>query len=121
MSQPKIYVLQHPVRNGRPLDISDAARYGEMQPPVFSPKYNVLLDVTDAIMKLESALADYCEDDYIIAIGDPVLIGAAMAIGARNAGGKVKLLKWNRHLLSNGQRSKTAGNYVPVMVEIDVQ
>ena len=121
MTQPRIYVLQHPLRSGRPLDISDAARYGELLPPIFSSRYNVLLDVSDAITKLEASLADYCEDDYIIAIGDPVLIGAAMAIAARNAGGKVKLLKWNRHLLQNGQRSRTTGNYVPVMVEIDVQ
>ena len=119
--QPKVYVLQHPLRNGSPLDISDAARYGELQSPIFSSKYNVLLDVSDAIASLESALQNYNEEDFIMAIGDPVLIGAAMAIAARNADGKVKLLKWNRHLLNTGYRSKTSGNYVPVLVEIDVQ
>lgn len=121
VSTPKVYILQHPVRKGIPLDISDAARYGELQVPIFSPKVNPYLDVNDVIEKIENALAEYTEDDYIIAIGDPILIGAAMAIACRNAGGKVKVLKWSRHLEKDGTRSYSRGNYIPVYVEMDIQ
>jgi len=117
----KVYVIQHPLKKGVPLDISDAARYGELQAPFFPAKYNAMLDASDAVEKLETGLTDYTANDYIIAIGDPILIGIALAIAARNADGHVNFLKWNRHLSSNGARSYTAGNYVPIHIEVDVQ
>jgi len=119
MNQSKVYVLQHPSRQNVPLDISDAARYGNLQRPVFPPTYNAILDATDVVRKLEQALYDYEEGDYIIAIGDPAIIGVATAIAARNSGGVVNLLKWNRAFV-RGKRDVTHGSYVPLTIELDI-
>jgi len=118
---PDIYVIQHPSRKGVPLDITDAAKFGKLQEPIFSSRYNTLLDTTDAVGKMEQGLLHYTSEDFIIAIGDPILIGMAMAIGARNAAGIVRMLKWNRLLNTNGTRNHSVGNYIPVNVEMDIQ
>ena len=120
MTQPKVFLLQHPMRQKTPLDISDAARYGRLQKPIFPSTYNALLDTTDAVNKIEQALLEVAPDDFVVAIGDPALIGIAMMIAGRNTGGQVNLLKWNRALDRDGNRVRTQGNYVPVEISVDL-
>ena len=116
----KVYIIQHPQRNGVPLDVTDASRLGIVQKPIVRHNYNTQIDAADAVRRIEAALADYTEQDYLMCIGDPVLIGIATAIAARNTGGVVNLLKWNRRLDANGRRQRFVGHYIPCTVELDI-
>ncbi len=44
---------------------------------------------------LHEKLEDFNDSDYLLAIGNPCLIGFATAIAARNNRGRVKLLQWS--------------------------
>lgn len=47
------------------------------------------------IQQLHENLADFSEDDYLLLVGNPVLIGITVAIAADSTGGNVKMLQWN--------------------------
>jgi len=116
----KVYLIQHPLRAGTPLDITDASRYGVIQKPILPSTYNAQADVSDAVRHLEAGLSDIDNESYILCIGDPALIAVASIIAARNTGGELKLLKWNRSLDRSGKRQRTVGHYAPCDIEIDV-
>lgn len=91
-----VYVTQEPqARGGRPMmDLSPAQEYGEM---VFLlPPGPVALSPAPMIRDLRRALEGFTEDDYLLALGDPVAIGAATAVAAERTGGKVRMLRWDR-------------------------
>ena len=74
-------------------DLSPAQDYGEL---VF------LLDSSDlpfrpvpVIAKLREGLKHYTPNDYLLLIGNPCLIGWAVALAAQASGGQVKLLQWH--------------------------
>jgi len=46
--------------------------------------------------KLKLELSEYNDDDYLLLIGDPIIIGIAVAVAGFWNNGKVKLLKWDR-------------------------
>lgn len=52
--------------------------------------------IDTAIDEIERGLLDYRAGDYIVAVGDPVLIGAAMAIAAGLTDGPIRVLRWSR-------------------------
>jgi len=120
MNEPRVFVIQHPQRKGVPLDISDAGRMGIIQKPILPPMYNAQIDTADVTRKIEAGLNDVDPDDYILCIGDPVLIAIAGIIAARNTGGEISMLKWNRALDKSGNRQRTVGHYVPCEILIDV-
>ena len=80
---------------------------------VFVPKYDVspakdfgtlfdLLSPTAApfnpdpiIAELTKKLRDFCDEDSLLAIGNPVLIGWATSIAAGYNGGRVRSLQWS--------------------------
>lgn len=47
------------------------------------------------IAELHEKLKDYSDDDYLLLIGNPCLIGWTVAIAAHYNGGVVNLLQWN--------------------------
>lgn len=79
---------------------------------VFLPKFNlfpaetfgevvVVLDAGPVAMaaqrmvaNLRAALKDFGDNDYILPMGDPVAIGAAISIAAEFNMGRVQVLKW---------------------------
>lgn len=48
------------------------------------------------ITELREKLADFSDDDYLVLVGNPCLIGWAVAIAADANGGNLKLLQWGR-------------------------
>lgn len=61
--------------------------------PSASP-FNSELVLGDMHEKLE----DYCDDDYLLLIGNPGLIGMSTAVAAHYNDGRVKFLQWSgRH------------------------
>jgi hypothetical protein len=48
------------------------------------------------IERMAKMLDDFCDDDYLLLTGSPVLIGVAFALAADANGGRVRTLQYNR-------------------------
>lgn len=74
-------------------DLSSAEQYGEFEwllSPTAAP-----FNSAPIIAELHEKLADYGDDDYLLLVGNPCLIGFATSIAADNNEGRVKLLQWS--------------------------
>ena len=86
-----VYVVQEvPGRN-----ILGAKEYGELE-VLLHPGMNIVLSSTPTIRRLEKKLQNFCDEDYLLLIGDPAAIGIACCVASNNNIGKMKLLKWDR-------------------------
>ncbi len=77
------------------VDLTPARKFGKlniMLPPNFGMMVGAPL--VDA---LKERMATFRATDYLLAVGDPTLIAAAAGIAALRTGGKLRLLKWDRH------------------------
>jgi hypothetical protein len=88
---PIVYVIQE--SQGK--NISQATKFGEIK-VLFPPDFNAGFSAGQAASKLMLLLSNYKKEDYLLLIGDPVLIGIATAVASHWANGKVQLLKWDR-------------------------
>lgn len=102
MSESRVFVVQQPAtydRDARTFipkyDLQPASRHGKL---VFLLKPgNVFRDRLDEARKtLSEKLANFSKSDYLLAVGDPVAIAAAVLIAGERTGGVVNLLKWDR-------------------------
>lgn len=87
---PIVYVAQEV--DGK--NISPALKYGKIQ--VLLPPGQVTFSIGPASFELNRQLSHYTKDDYLLLIGDPIAIGLACAIAARQTNGEIKLLKWDK-------------------------
>lgn len=78
------------------INIIPAAKFGNLV-ELFTPTQHALLTAQVA-SKLKTAMRNFSDEDYILPIGNPVLIGVAVAAAARANMGKVKILHWEREL-----------------------
>ena len=87
-----VYVVQEvPGRN-----ILSAEAYGPLV--ILLPSMmQIQVSADEAVSLLNAMLKTFSDRDYILTMGDPVAIGLATAIAARNNEGRVKFLKWDRH------------------------
>ena len=77
-------------------DLSPAKIYGDF---IFLLGSNAKPFRSDSVLKdLHLSLKDYSDNDYLLLIGSPVLIGFAVAIAADNNQGQIQLLQWNGDL-----------------------
>ena len=83
-----------------------ALKYGTLK--VLVPSGMSLLSPVPLVRELKQKLADYNDDDYLIAIGDPSVIAVASAIASQRNNGKFKVLKWDKELK----------DYLPVEIDI---
>lgn len=60
------------------------------------------------VYALKNALKDFCDDDYIVPVGDPSLIAIAGAVAASVNRGRFNILKWDRR----------TSDYISVTVEM---
>ncbi len=87
-----VYVTQEPRDT---INISSAKKYGEIK--VLTTRSNLInYDQKAVVLQIEEGLLDYSEDDYILCLGDPIIIGIASAIAAINNDNCLNLLKWDR-------------------------
>jgi len=91
-----VYVTQIP-----PFDIASAGEFGRIHYltgrfPL--PVNGDQVDVGPAMESLERGLAGFSDDDYLLCLGDPTIMGLAQLIAARNNNGRYKLLVWKRGL-----------------------
>lgn len=112
----RVFLVQEAVR-GEKFDLRDARRFGDIhtildstERPMFSPG--------KCLKKLKEAFQDLTEEDYVLTSGsDQVAIFlAGMAIMATDLK-KVKYLRWERAIDSEGKRTGK-GYYVSVTVPV---
>lgn len=80
-------------------NIYQAEEFGEIK--VLLPYGNVSMAPQPMVAKLRQQLKNFNDGDFILPMGDPAVIGAAIAIAADFNQGRVQLLKWRGR---NGHR-----------------
>lgn len=96
----KVFLVQRPsVKvNGRwtdKYDLSAAREFGELAECL--PPGNIPRELSGTAARLRQALGAFdSEQDYLLAIGDPIAISMAVLIADRASGGGVRVLKWDR-------------------------
>lgn len=78
------------------VNLTPAAKYGDLV-ELFDNRQHALL-TGPTVKTLKNKLRGFDDDDYILPIGDPILIAMATSIAAWNNMGKVKMLHWDREL-----------------------
>jgi hypothetical protein len=75
-------------------DLSAAERFGQM---ITILDHNVRSKHSlRAVETLREYLADFSDEDFLLCVGDPNIIGWAVALAAHFNDGRVKTLKWER-------------------------
>ncbi len=100
---PVIYVPQQ----SRGKNISAALKYGDSIVECLSQDYQVYANTADTVDKIRDALKDFSAEDYLLLIGDPILIGLTTSL-ALDRSDSIKVLKWDA-------QTRT---YVPVTLDV---
>lgn len=96
-----VYVVQETMRKvkgewRRIHDLTPALVYGKLKILIDGKQYLPTLSIQPIIWEFKKKLQKFSDDDYILLIGDPVLIGVATAVASDINVGKVRFLKWDR-------------------------
>lgn len=107
---PKVFVVCEPLKNingvlSKAMDLTPALEFGDIE--ILLPHAQSLMVTVPTVRALKEKLKDFSDMDYILPIGDPVLMSTvAMIAGDRNSG-RVKFLKWD----------KRNSKYYPIQVD----
>jgi hypothetical protein len=112
----KVYAIQNQHRwdQGKgefvpKFDLSSAKQYGDVEyllTPTAAP-----FNSGPVVKELKQKLSWFGDNDSLLLIGNPVLIGCAVAIAAKVNNGRVKVLQW----------SGTDRRYVAVQLDLGVE
>lgn len=98
-----VYAVQEPCtfdqvsQKWRPrINIYNASSFGDIVTLIPSNQVHAALLPVPTLHKMRSELRDFSDDDYLLPVGDPVLIAMAAMTAARENRGKVKFLRWSR-------------------------
>ncbi len=100
----KCYMVQEPLKRATDgelihrIDMGKVWKYGK---PVYAFSWNEIREREDPdpdmlVWRLRMVLQDFSDQDYIIPVGNPCLIGMAIAIAAECNEGRVKVLDWSK-------------------------
>ena len=98
----KVFITQEKMRRNldgnfvSEFDMTPALRFGE--PEVLIPAGRALFAPVLTVRTLKEKLASFTDQDYLLTIGDPSVIATAAMIAGEVNQGRVKLLKWDKHL-----------------------
>lgn len=87
-------------------DLSPAAEFGELRyllTPTAAP-----WDTDSILADLWDGLGSFSDGDYLLMVGNPVLVGLATAVASEVSGGRINFLQW-----SGRERS-----YTPVSAQV---
>jgi hypothetical protein len=76
------------------MNFNHARRFGE--PVVLCPTGPAALSTAPTTWSLKDKLRDFCDDDYLIAVGDPTLQAMAACVACDVNRGRINFLKWDR-------------------------
>ena len=99
-SKSKVYIIQNVMRKYpdgtyRGLDYSQAERFGEIV-YLFDGNKQVVMSPQPTIRKLKSVLKDFNDNDYLLLVGDPALIGLTCSVVSTISNGRYNMLKYDR-------------------------
>ena len=77
------------------VNIISATKYGDLE-PLASPFDQVHLNPGRIVSQLRRKLQKFNDDDWLLAMGDPAIIGIAFALAASVNHGRINLLKWDK-------------------------
>lgn len=100
---PVVYVPQEQ----RSKNISAALAYGTHIVSCLDQEYQVYASTPDTVTKIRSAFQSFQPDDYLLLIGDPILIALASAVATSHYD-VINVLKWD-------SQTRT---YVPVVLDL---
>jgi len=97
-----VYVVQNPMRYDPEqgcvvprYDLAPAERFGKLR-VLFEERTSLRPEEAKrAIAKMNLVLESFTDDDYLLLIGNPALIGYATTLAAVHNGGKVRMLVWS--------------------------
>lgn len=95
----RVFVVQNQHRMGLnglvpKFDLSPAEEFGELV-PLLSETARPFGNNRGIIDELRRKLESYSDRDHLLLIGNPILIGFAVAIAANSNHGRVSLLQWS--------------------------
>ena len=86
----KVYVTQEQDKR----DITGALQYGEIE--ILLPNgHQIMFSPAPTIKRLERKLATFSDNDYILLMGDPAIIGATCMVASQINNGKIILSIYN--------------------------
>lgn len=109
----KVFIVCEPTRlqNGERIatvNLTPAAAWGEIEILLQHNQSSMNPDATVELLKRK--LNYFCDDDYLVPIGDPILMCICASIAADMNHGRVKLLKWDR----------IQEKYIPIKLDIRI-
>ena len=75
-------------------NILPARDYGDIV--YLLPRGQVTFSAAPTLHRLKRKLRGYCDEDFLLLIGDPAAIGMATAVAGDYNRGRVQFLKWDR-------------------------
>jgi|TARA_R100001510_G_scaffold57186_1_gene64501 hypothetical protein len=86
-----VYVTQKP--DGKK-NILSASKFGEFE-FILKDNPDMLFSPVPTVAKIRKKLQNFSNDDYLLLLGDPAVIGLCVHYALLNNGGKANLLKWD--------------------------
>lgn len=114
MNNPKVYVPQVPSRYDQDIkswvptvNLDPALEFGELE--VLLPPEAGRMPSSDLKELLARGIQNIKDTDWLLATGDPVIMGITMALAAQKLDGLLRILRWD----------KRSRSYEPVVVELN--
>jgi len=89
------------------VDILPATKWGELS-CLASPYDQILMNPGRIVSQIRRKLKWFDDEDWLLAMGDPAIIGIAFALAADANAGRINILKWD----------KMEKSYYPVRVSL---
>ena len=87
-----VYVVQQPAPN---INILSASDFGYLV--ICLPNRDqAIFSTAPYVQKMKKNLQDFRKEDYLLAVGDPVIIGISTSMVSKATNGKYNMLKWDR-------------------------
>ena len=95
----KVFVVCEPTHKigGAPraaMDLTPAAEYGDLE--ILLPNSQSLFSTVQTVRVLREKLKNFTDEDYILPVGDPVLMSTVAMVAGDINNGKVNFLKWDK-------------------------
>lgn len=78
----------------RPLDLSAAREWGDLR-VILTPGANPFTSASAIVDDLHAALKDMTDEDYLILVGNPAIMGWMAAIASQYTEGRLRVLQWH--------------------------
>lgn len=104
MKLPKVFVVSETQKH----NIIPAADFGDIEIVLPPNQAQVIFSSGPTVQRVKRALEDFCDDDYLLFIGDPTAISILAAVAAAKNSGRYKALKWD----------KQERRYLPIQIDL---